>query len=260
MFSVLTPVLLAVIVVLLVVLLLRPRAVDSRDDIARLRQAQSEDARALREELASGLQRYAMQTDQRAESLRAAVLQQLGDAQRGQRVELESIRAALDQRLAAIQSDNAARLEQMRLTVDEKLQSTLETRLGESFRLVSERLEQVHKGLGEMQTLAAGVGDLKRVLGNVTTRGAWGEVQLENLLTQMLAPGQFERNVATTGTGERVEFAIKLPDAWLPIDAKFPTEAYQRLAAAAERCDVEGVERCAKELEGVVRTCAKTFS
>src|SRR5580693_9470014 len=265
MFSVLTPVLLAVIVVLLVVLLLRPRAVDSRDDIARLRQAQSEDARALREELASGLQRYAMQTDQRAESLRAAVLQQLGDAQRGQRVELESIRAALDQRLAAIQSDNAARLEQMRLTVDEKLQSTLETRLGESFRLVSERLEQVHKGLGEMQTLAAGVGDLKRVLGNVTTRGAWGEVQLENLLTQMLAPGQFERNVATTGTGERVEFAIKLPgqDAgtvWLPIDAKFPAEAYQRLVAASERGDAAAVEFCAKELETVVRTCARTFS
>ena len=223
MFSVITLALLALIAVLLVILLLRPRPIDSRDDIARLRQSQSEDARALREELASGVQRYAMQTDQRAESLRSAVAQQL-----------ESIRTALDQRLAAIQSDNAARLEQMRLTVDEKLQSTLETRLGESFRLVSERLEQVHKGLGEMQTLAAGVGDLKRVLGNVTTRGAWGEVQLENLLTQMLAPGQFERNVSPTGNGERVEFAIKLPGqdtgtVWLPIDAKFPAEAYQRL-------------------------------
>jgi DNA recombination protein RmuC len=265
MFSVIALILLAIIVVLLVVLLLRPRPVDSRDDIARLRQAQSEDARALREELAAGLQRYAMQTDQRAESLRTAVLQQLTDAQRGQRTELESIRAALDQRLAAIQSDNAARLEQMRLTVDEKLQSTLETRLGESFRLVSERLEQVHKGLGEMQTLAAGVGDLKRVLGNVTTRGAWGEVQLENLLTQMLAPEQFERNVATTGTGERVEFAIKLPgqDAgtvWLPIDAKFPAETYQRLAVAAERGDVAAVEACSRELETVIRACAKTFS
>lgn len=265
MFSVIALILLAVIVLLLVVLLLRPRPVDSRDDIARLRQAQSEDARALREELAAGLQRYAMQTDQRAESLRTAVLQQLTDAQRGQRTELESIRAALDQRLAAIQSDNAARLEQMRLTVDEKLQSTLETRLGESFRLVSERLEQVHKGLGEMQTLAAGVGDLKRVLGNVTTRGAWGEVQLENLLTQMLAPEQFERNVATTGTGERVEFAIKLPgqDAgavWLPIDAKFPAETYQRLAVAAERGDVAAVEACSRELETVIRACAKTFS
>jgi len=138
-------------------------------------------------------------------------------------------------------------------------------RLGESFRLVSERLEQVHKGLGEMQTLAAGVGDLKRVLGNVTTRGAWGEVQLENLLTQMLAPDQFERNVATTGTGERVEFAVKLPGQgtgpmWLPIDAKFPAETYQRLAVAAERGDVAAVESCSRELETVIRTCAKTFS
>ena len=265
MFSVISLALLAIIVVLLAVLLLRPRPVDFRDDIARLRQAQSDDARALREELASGLQRYAMQTDQRAEALRTAVMHQLADAQRGQRTELESIRAALDQRLAAIQTDNAARLEQMRQTVDEKLQSTLETRLGESFRLVSERLEQVHKGLGEMQTLAAGVGDLKRVLGNATTRGAWGEVQLENLLTQMLAPDQFERNVATTGTGERVEFAIKLPGQgtgtmWLPIDAKFPAETYQRLAAAAERGDAEAVEVCSRELETVIRTCAKTFS
>jgi len=153
----------------------------------------------------------------------------------------------------------------MRLTVDEKLQSTLETRLGESFRLVSERLEQVHKGLGEMQTLAAGVGDLKRVLGNVTTRGAWGEVQLENLLTQMLAPEQFERNVSVTGTGERVEFAIKMPGQgvgtmWLPIDAKFPAETYQRLAVAAERGDVAAVEACSRELETVIRTCARTFS
>jgi len=254
MFSVIVLILLAVIVVLLVVLLLRPRAVDSRDDIARLRQGQIDDARGVREEMAAGLQRYSMQTDQRAESLRSAVTQQL-----------ETIRTALDSRLAAIQSDNAARLEQMRLTVDEKLQSTLETRLGESFRLVSERLEQVHKGLGEMQTLAAGVGDLKRVLGNVTTRGAWGEVQLENLLTQMLAPDQFERNVATTGAGERVEFAVKLPGqdghtVWLPIDAKFPAETYQRLAVAAERGDLAGVEACSRELETVIKTAARTFS
>jgi DNA recombination protein RmuC len=235
MFSVIVLVLLVIIIVLLIALLLRPRAVE--------RQLQIEDARALREELAAGLQRYAIQTDQRGESLRSSVTQQL-----------ESIRTALD-----------SRLEQMRLTVDEKLQSTLETRLGESFRLVSERLEQVHKGLGEMQTLAAGVGDLKRVLGNVTTRGAWGEVQLENLLTQMLAPEQFERNVAVTGTGERVEFAIRLPGQgtgtmWLPIDAKFPAETYQRLAVAAERGDLEAVDACSRELETVIRTCARTFS
>ena len=254
MFSVITVVLLALIVILLLVLLLRPRPVDSRDDIARLRQGMADESRALREELGSGLQRYAMQTDQRAESLRTAVTSQM-----------DSIRVAMDQKLASIQADNAAKLEQMRLTVDEKLQSTLETRLGESFRLVSERLEQVHKGLGEMQNLAAGVGDLKRVLGNVTTRGAWGEVQLENLLTQMLAPGQFERNVSPTGMGERVEFAIKLPGleagtVWLPSDAKFPAEAYQRLVAASERGDAPAVELCSKELETVVRTCAKTFS
>jgi len=254
MFSVITVVLLALIVILLLVLLLRPRPVDSRDDIARLRQGMADESRALREELGSGLQRYAMQTDQRAESLRTAVTSQM-----------DSIRTAMDQKLASMQADNAAKLDQMRLTVDEKLQSTLETRLGESFRLVSERLEQVHKGLGEMQNLAAGVGDLKRVLGNVTTRGAWGEVQLENLLTQMLAPGQFERNVSPTGMGERVEFAIKLPGqeagtVWLPIDAKFPAEAYQRLVAASERGDAPAIELCSKELETVVRACAKTFS
>jgi len=254
MFSVIVVVLLALILILLLVLLLRPRPVDSRDDIARLRQGMADESRALREELGSALQRYAMQTDQRAESLRTAVTSQM-----------DSIRTAMDQKLASMQADNAVKLDQMRLTVDEKLQSTLETRLGESFRLVSERLEQVHKGLGEMQNLAAGVGDLKRVLGNVTTRGAWGEVQLENLLTQMLAPGQFERNVSPTGMGERVEFAIKLPGnetgtVWLPIDAKFPAEAYQRLVAASERGDAPAIELCSKELETVVRACAKTFS
>jgi DNA recombination protein RmuC len=116
-----------------------------------------------------------------------------------------------------------------------------------------------------MQSLAAGVGDLKRVLGNVTTRGAWGEVQLENLLTQMLAPDQFERNVSTTGTNERVEFAVKLPGheghaVWLPIDAKFPAETYQRLAAAAERGDAPAVEACSRELETVIRAAARTFT
>ena len=267
MFSVITLVFFVSILICLIALLMRRPQADTglREELARLRQAQAEDMarmslaeaeanRGLREELASGLQRYAMQTDQRADSLRAAVLQQF-----------ESQRAELDRRLAAIQTDNAAKLEQMRLTVDEKLQSTLETRLGESFRLVSERLEQVHKGLGEMQTLAAGVGDLKRVLGNVTTRGAWGEVQLENLLTQMLAPEQFERNVSPTGNGERVEFAIRLPgqDAgtvWLPVDAKFPAETYQRLVAASERGDAGAVELCSRELENVVKACAKTFS
>jgi len=236
MFSIFTPVLLAAIVVLNIILIMRLRSSDAsesrlRDEIGRMRQHHSEEARALREELSANLLRFSGQTDQRAEALRNAV---------------------------------SRHLDQLRMTVDEKLQSTLETRLGESFRLVSERLEQVHKGLGEMQNLAAGVGDLKRVLSNVTTRGAWGEVQLENLLNQMLAPDQFARNVSPTGSGERVEFAIRMPGngstVWLPIDAKFPSEAYQRLAVAAERGDAAAVERYSSELEAVVRACAKTFS
>jgi len=241
-------VILAGILVINLLLLNRLRSNEGLE--ARLR----EDSRALREDIAASIHRFATQNDQRAESLRTAVSQHL-----------ENIRDGVDKRLHSLQTDNAAKLEQMRQTVDEKLQSTLETRLGESFKLVSERLEQVHKGLGEMQNLAAGVGDLKRVLSNVTTRGAWGEVQLENLLKQILAPEQYERDVSTTGTAERVEFAIKMPGkdcdpVWLPVDAKFPMETYQRLAAAAERSDAAAVEAAAKELETVIRTCAKTFS
>jgi DNA recombination protein RmuC len=229
--------------------------------LSRLRSAEGSEAR-LRADIA---QARMQQADESLERFASHTHQQLAGMQRDQRSELETIRSVVDRRLLSLQTENAARLEQMRQTVDEKLQSTLETRLGESFRLVSERLEQVHKGLGEMQSLASGVGDLKRVLSNVTTRGAWGEVQLENLLTQLLAPDQFERNFSPAGFGERVEFAIRLPGAdaapvWLPIDAKFPSETYQRLAAAAERCDAEAVEVCARELEAVVRACAKTFS
>ncbi|HXJ41625.1 MAG TPA: DNA recombination protein RmuC [Bryobacteraceae bacterium] len=270
MFSIVIVALLGALLVLNLVVLARLRAQQGSetrllDELARGRQQQAEEARALREELAASVQRFAAQSDARADALRNSLAQSLTELQRDQRTELERSRAVVEQRLMAIQTDNAARLEQMRQTVDEKLQTTLETRLGESFRLVSERLEQVHKGLGEMQNLASGVGDLKKVLTNVTTRGAWGEVQLENLLTQMLAPDQFARNVSTAGNGERVEFAIRLPGpgttpVWLPVDAKFPSETYQRLAAAAERGDAEGVEACAKELETVVRACAKTFS
>jgi DNA recombination protein RmuC len=250
---------LAIVVVLNVILVTRLRSTDAFE--SRLR----EDNRALREELAASIQRFGGQSEQRSEALRTAVTRQFADSREEQRTQLETIRAVVDQRLHSLQTDNAAKLEQMRQTVDEKLQTTLETRLGESFRLVSERLEQVHKGLGEMQNLASGVGDLKRVLSNVTTRGAWGEVQLGNLLGQMLAPEQYERDVATTGTAERVEFAIKLPGSdsgpvWLPVDAKFPMETYQRLASAAERGDAEGVEASSRELETVIRACAKVFS
>src|SRR5438128_11687235 len=148
---------------------------------------------------------------------------------------LEGVRSIVDLRLKELQEDNAKQIDKMRATVDEKLQGTLEKRLGESFKLVSDRLEQVHQGLGAMQQLASDVGGLQRVLSNVTTRGGWGEVQLGNLLEQVLTADQFARNVKTRDdSAERVEFAIKLPGdengapVWLPIDAKFPTEDYQR--------------------------------
>jgi DNA recombination protein RmuC len=171
-----------------------------------------------------------------------------------QKNQLDEIRGTVD-----------TRLEQVRQTVDEKLQGTLEARLGESFKLVSDRLEQVHKGLGEMQTLASGVGDLKRVLTNVKTRGTWGEVQLGALLEQMLTPDQYARNVATTGTAERVEFAIRLPGrepgqtCWLPVDAKFPMEDYQRLLDAAEQGDPAAVESATRSLEVTLKNCARAI-
>ena len=177
---------------------------------------------------------------------------------------LEAVRKTVEEKLQSIQSDNAKQLEQMRQTVDEKLQGTLEKRLGESFKLVSERLELVHKGLGEMQTLATGVGDLKKVLTNVKTRGTWGEVQLGAMLEQVLNPDQFSTNVSTRDNGERVEYAIRLPGqgadkdetVWLPIDAKFPVEDYQRLIDAQERADADMVEQAGKQLENRVRSCA----
>jgi DNA recombination protein RmuC len=178
----------------------------------------------------------------------------------------EQLRAAVETRLQAMQADNGAKLEEMRRTVDEKLHATLEKRLGESFKQVSDRLEQVHRGLGEMQTLAAGVGDLKRVLTNVKTRGSWGEVQLGNLLEQLLTAEQYGCNVATRpGSNDRVEFAIRLPgkaaDApvWLPIDAKFPMEDYQRLMEAQERGEPQLVEEAAKAIETRLKAEAKSI-
>jgi DNA recombination protein RmuC len=179
------------------------------------------------------------------------------------RAEVQRSLETLNATLRDVQKTTDERLEQVRRTVDEQLQGTLEKRLGESFRLVSERLEQVHKGLGEMQTLAINVGDLKRVFSDVRARGAWGEIQLGALLEQMLAPDQFARNVSPLGAGERVEFAIRMPGAepggtvWLPIDAKFPQEDYLRLVEASERGDVEAIDYCARQLEMRVRSCAR---
>ena len=180
---------------------------------------------------------------------------------------LDEMRATLEAKLKELQTGNEAKLEQMRLTVDEKLHETLEKRLGERFKLVSERLEAVHQGLGDMKSLAAGVGDLKKVLTNVKSRGTWGEVQLENLLEQMLTTEQYAKNIATKpGSSERVEFAIRLPGragddqpVWLPIDAKFPREDYERLLEAQDRADAVAAEAAAKQLEIRLRDEAKTI-
>ncbi|PWR19764.1 DNA recombination protein RmuC [Zavarzinia compransoris] len=169
---------------------------------------------------------------------------------------VDALAQALETRVERLAADSAAKLEEMRRTVDEKLQGTLEQRLGESFRLVSDRLEQVHRGLGEMQTLAAGVGDLKRVLGNVKSRGIWGEMQLDALLTDILTPEQYLANVApVAGSAERVEYVVRLPgqgpdqEVWLPIDAKFPREDYERLLEAVDLADHDAVEAAGKALE-----------
>jgi len=177
---------------------------------------------------------------------------------------LEGVRAIVDVRLKELQQDNAKQIDKMRATVDEKLQGTLEKRLGESFKLVSERLEQVHKGLGAMQQLASDVGGLQKVLSNVKMRGGWGEVQLGNLLEQVLTADQFARNVKTRDEGgEHVDFAIKLPGdengapVWLPIDAKFPTEDYQRLLAAQDKGDVVAIDDAMRSLETQLKKSAK---
>lgn len=266
-------VLLAVVAVLaaatlLVVVLRRSPA---PPDLGPVLQATERTDRTVREELA----RVREQAATAAEATRTE-LRQAAEATRGELASaVQATRSELTQTLASLRGETTAALERlreenqrqletMRQTVDEKLQGTLEKRLGESFRLVSERLEQVHRGLGEMQTLAEGVGDLRRVLTNVRTRGTWGEVQLGALLEQMLAPEQFARNVATTGTAERVEFAVRLPGpdddpatpVWLPIDAKYPKEDYERLLDAQDRADAEAAEAAARGLEQRIRQSA----
>ena len=287
--------LLIVVVLLLVlalvglaVLLFRPRlpmtdtaaleAVDRsgrelRDEIGRVRRDLGEVGSAQRTELSGSLNNFSQTLATQMSGIAtvqdgkidgfAAQLAKLTEAN-GAR--LTEIRNTLETKLRELQGENAAKLEEMRKTVDERLHATLEHRLGESFKLVSDRLEQVHRGLGEMQTLAAGVGDLKRVLTNVKTRGTWGEVQLEALLEQMLVREQFEKNVATRpGSSERVEFAIRMPgrvdgtQVWLPIDSKFPAEDYDRLIAAQDRADAAGVEESARALELRIRSEAKTI-
>ena len=221
------------------------------------RQTQTQLSQQLREEQGAALR-------QLSDSLQQSVLV-LSESNASR---LQEIRQTLEQKIAQLQTDNTQKLEEMRKTVDEKLHATLEQRLGESFRLVSDRLEKVHQGLGEMQQLATGVGDLKKVLTNVKTRGTWGEVQLEMILEQMLTPAQYAKNVEVRrGSGERVEFAIRLPGrsddteaVWLPVDAKFPKEQYERLQEAADRADADAVLTAGRELERAVRSEARTIA
>lgn len=246
-----------------------------REEIARGRDEAQQSARQGREENSAAVTALAdsllkrmsdiagMQKDQLA-----IFSEQLTTLTASNEVRLDKMREAVEDRLRLIQNDTAQKLELMRATVDEKLHDTLEKRLGESFKLVSERLELVQRGLGEMQSLATGVGDLKKVLSNVKTRGIFGEVQLASLLEQILAPGQYECNVETRkGSGQRVEFALKLPGrdgtsgaiVWLPLDAKFPQEDYLRLVEAQERGDLTGMTDAAKMLEKSIRESAKNI-
>ena len=239
-------------ILIAIIFLLSRRRTTSDDLLAKiglLERAQERGERMLREEMTRGREENANAAKWQREELTAS---------------LESVRGIVDLRLQELQKDNAQQIERMRATVDEKLQGTLEKRLGESFKLVSERLEKVHQGLGAMQQLASDVGGLQRVLTNVKTRGGWGEVQLGTLLEQLLTPEQFDRNVQTRDeSGERVDYAIKLPGegngaaVWLPIDAKFPMEDYQRLITAQESGDSVLTDGAMKDLETQLRKSAK---
>lgn len=227
-----------------------------REEFAQNRKEISDATKDLRQELSTNLNATRESIEKRVEQLRDKNDEKL-----------EQIRKTVEGRLETLQKDNADKLERMRQTVDEKLQSTLEKRLGESFKLVSERLELVQRGLGEMQGLAADVGDFKRVLTNVKTRGTWGEVQLENLLEQIFIKDHYDKQVMLgTGSRDAVDFAIKLPDKsskdgflYLPIDAKFPLEDYQRLVAAQESGDIDGVAAASKALVSRVKLEAKSI-
>ena len=261
-------------VVLLIVILVRSRGGSSalaervlREELRAGRGESQEAAQQLREELGRGLKdgsdsltKSLAETSKVQNAQLGGFAKKLEELSESNRRAIDRVRENLDERVKELREGNEKKLEEMRKTVDEKLQDTLEKRLGESFKLVSERLENVQKGLGEMQNLASGVGDLKRVLTNVKARGTWAEYQLGDILDQTLTPEQYASNVQTReGTTERVEFAVKFPgpeddsgsSIWLPIDSKFPTEDYQRLQAAADKADAEAVE---KSLNAFLRT------
>jgi len=243
-----------------------------KEEIAKNREETTGNARHLREEVVSSLTSFndsllkqMTNISELQEGRFKTFSGQLADLTQTNEQKLEKMRETVEERLKALQEDNTKKLDKMRETVDEKLHSTLERRLGESFKLVSERLELVHKGLGEMQNLAVGVGDLKKVLSNVKTRGILGEIQLGNILEQILTAEQYATNVATKkGSRDHVEFAIKLPGkddsgdvVYLPLDAKFPREHYDALIAAYEHGDPAAVEGASKLLEGNIKKFAK---
>ncbi|KWT72719.1 DNA recombination protein RmuC [Variovorax sp. WDL1] len=289
------------IVLLLWLLLRKPPAPDHSTLVATLGAANERIERELRHEIGESSRGARQETSQAFATFQQALVQQGAEATRTQNAQIDAfaqqlallqktladtlntqlqglsesnarrlaeVRATMETQLAQLQQSNTAKLDEMRKTVDEKLQSTLEARLGESFKQVADRLEQVHKGLGEMQTLAVGVGSLQRVLTNVKTRGVFGEVQLEALLEQVLTPEQYARQVETKPrSGQRVDFAIRFPGrgsdgapVWLPIDAKFPRDDYERLLDAHERIDAGAAELAARALEARIRTEARSIA
>jgi DNA recombination protein RmuC len=245
-----------------------------KDEFERNRRESQESAKANRDELTRSLHSFEEKFASNIRELNELILQKFGDFNKQQidnnklaTDHIKGIQETIEKQLLSIRDDNTKQLNEMRKTVDEKLQTTLEKRLGESFKQVSERLEQVHKGLGEMQTIASGVGDLKKVLSNVKTRGVLGEYQLGNILEQILTPDQYGKNVATKkGSQANVEYAIKLPgkstdeEVWMPVDSKFPIESYEALLAAYDRGNVGEIELAQKILVKSVEGFAKDIS
>ncbi|HKP39165.1 MAG TPA: DNA recombination protein RmuC [Pyrinomonadaceae bacterium] len=293
MIDVLLLVLIGIVVALLTLLVLRKPKDSLEDVLAAIEKGQEKVESSVKDEIARNRDESSSAATKARQELSASVtaladsnarrLMEIADGQKNQldsfgkqlggltdstERRLETMRTTIEAKLTALQEDNSRKLDQMRTVVDEKLHSTLEKRLGESFNIVVQRLEMVHKGLGEMQSLAAGVGDLKRILSNVKTRGTVAEWQLENMLEQVMAPGQYEKNVATKrGSNERVEFALKLPgqdetgrkEVFLPIDAKFPKEDFERLLDARDKCNPEMIEQMSKQLERRAKEMAKSI-
>ncbi len=246
-----------------------------KDEFVRNREEYSRSEKSAREELSGSMKLLSDQVFERMKDISKLQKEQLeifanqlSKLTESNEQKFEALQKKVEDQLKEMQNSNEKKLEQMRETVDEKLHATLEKRLGDSFKQVSERLELVHKGLGEMQNLATGVGDLKRVLTNVKTRGTWGEYQLENLIEQVLTQDQYAKNIATKkGSSDRVEFAIKMPGkdsdnevVWIPVDAKFPLEDYQRLIDAQEAANPALVDEAGKALENRIKKEAKTIS